>query len=171
MQLPLTTPLHLRVCRWQHPAVLYFHLQVFGPHAAQDEIFDTVGRPLTAEVLEGFNATIFAYGQSGTGKTYTMEGAGWEPSASSLNSTAGLIPRVVSHMFAQLAHLPEEAFTVKASFLEIYNEEIRDLLSKVRPCTAFYCVVREPFSIAGISSPCLVNQLLQPPTKVCRRRR
>lgn len=78
---------------------------------------------------------------------------------------------ILQHIFDKIALADNVQYLVRASYLEIYNEEIRDLLSKVRPCTAFYCVVREPFSIAGISSPCLVNQLLQPPTKVCRRRR
>jgi hypothetical protein len=82
------------------------------------------------EVLQGFNATIFAYGQSGTGKTFTMEGSDWD--GPGLGDEAGLIPRAVKFLFEQLAHLPEEHYAVKASFLEIYNEELVDLLQPGR---------------------------------------
>lgn len=50
--------------------------QVFGPNSLQKDLFDQAVVPIVNEVLEGFNCTIFAYGQTGTGKTYTMEGAG-----------------------------------------------------------------------------------------------
>jgi Cdc6-like AAA superfamily ATPase len=49
-------------------------LQVFGPSAKQKDLYDQAVIPIVNEVLEGFNCTIFAYGQTGTGKTYTMEG-------------------------------------------------------------------------------------------------
>ena len=95
-------------------------------------MFETVGQPLADEVLRGFNATIFAYGQSGTGKTYTMEGGDWD--GPELGEAAGLIPRAVAHLFAQLAHLPQESYAVKVSFLEIYNEELVDLLAACKVC-------------------------------------
>jgi Cdc6-like AAA superfamily ATPase len=52
----------------------HFYLQVFGPTARQRDLYDQAIIPIVNEVLEGFNCTIFAYGQTGTGKTYTMEG-------------------------------------------------------------------------------------------------
>lgn len=52
----------------------YFHIQVFGPNAQQKDLYEQAVIPIVNEVLEGFNCTIFAYGQTGTGKTYTMEG-------------------------------------------------------------------------------------------------
>lgn len=51
-----------------------YMLQVFGPSAKQKDLYDQAVVPIVNEVLEGFNCTIFAYGQTGTGKTYTMEG-------------------------------------------------------------------------------------------------
>lgn len=51
-----------------------FHIQVFGPNAQQKDLYEQAVIPIVNEVLDGFNCTIFAYGQTGTGKTYTMEG-------------------------------------------------------------------------------------------------
>jgi len=79
--------------------------------------------------LEGFNCTIFAYGQTGTGKTYTMEG-GDRNSADGrdLSEVAGVIPRAISQIFQHLDSINSE-YTVKCSFLELYNEETTDLLA------------------------------------------
>ena len=76
-------------------------------------------------MLEGYNGTIFAYGQTGTGKTHTMEG---KESPPELN---GIIPRTFNHIFQSInAQGQNLQYLVRASFLELYNEEIRDLLSK-----------------------------------------
>jgi kinesin family protein 11 len=56
--------------------------QVFGPQSLQKDLYDQAVVPIVNEVLEGFNCTIFAYGQTGTGKTYTMEGSGRKTKAS-----------------------------------------------------------------------------------------
>ena len=76
-------------------------------------------------MLGGFNCTIFAYGQTGTGKTYTMTGD-MTDTLGLLSDDAGIIPRVLYALFQRLA---DREFTVKCSFLELYNEELRDLLS------------------------------------------
>ena len=76
---------------------------------------------------QGFNGTVFAYGQTGTGKTWTMEGADWADGGG-LGAAAGLIPRCVHHIFSSLASADAETYAVKVSFLEIYNEELMDLL-------------------------------------------
>lgn len=76
-------------------------------------------------MLEGFNCTIFAYGQTGTGKTHTMQG---ECEAGGLGPGAGVIPRAVAHIFGALEAAQAE-YSVKCTFLELYNEEITDLLS------------------------------------------
>ncbi|KAJ6406701.1 hypothetical protein OIU84_010250 [Salix udensis] len=87
--------------------------------------------PIVDEVLEGFNCTIFAYGQTGTGKTYTMEGeckrAKSGPNGE-LPSEAGVIPRAVKQIFDTLESQNAE-YSVKVTFLELYNEEITDLLA------------------------------------------
>lgn len=57
-----------------HASIMFCSVQVFGPSAQQRDLYDQAIIPIVNEVLEGFNCTIFAYGQTGTGKTYTMEG-------------------------------------------------------------------------------------------------
>ncbi|KAI5927952.1 P-loop containing nucleoside triphosphate hydrolase protein [Camillea tinctor] len=107
---------------------------VFSPTADQQLIFDEVVTPILDEVLKGFNCTIFAYGQTGTGKTYTMYGNISDHAL--LPDDAGIIPRVLHSLFHKLDSLsssptsgapPENS--VKMSFIELYNEELRDLLS------------------------------------------
>ena len=84
------------------------------------------------QVMQGYNCTVFAYGQTGTGKTFTMEGGDgrevpgvtWEN-----DPTAGIIPRALAQVFDELRVQQDADFTVRVSFLELYNEEIFDLLS------------------------------------------
>lgn len=78
-------------------------------------------------MLSGFNCTIFAYGQTGTGKTYTMSGDMTE-TMGLLSDNAGIIPRVLQRLFTKL-ELDDAEHCVKVSFIELYNEELRDLLS------------------------------------------
>lgn len=80
-----------------------------------------------SQVLSGFNCTIFAYGQTGTGKTYTMSGDITDMLP--LSDNAGIIPRVLHGLFARLEN-EECENSVKVSFIELYNEELRDLLSR-----------------------------------------
>ncbi|KAK6778746.1 hypothetical protein RDI58_025464 [Solanum bulbocastanum] len=105
--------------------------KVFGPSAQQRDLYDQAIIPIVNEVLEGFNCTIFAYGQTGTGKTYTMEGE-CKRSKSGHNSElppgAGVIPRAVKQIFDMLESQNAE-YSVKVTFLELYNEEITDLLA------------------------------------------
>lgn len=74
--------------------------QVFGPDSTQEKLFKQAIVPIVEEVLDGFNCTIFAYGQTGTGKTYTMEG-GPRQSADGrkLSPEAGVIPRSIKQIF------------------------------------------------------------------------
>ncbi|KAI4378545.1 hypothetical protein MLD38_016009 [Melastoma candidum] len=105
--------------------------KVFGPSAQQKDLYEQAVVPIVNEVLEGFNCTIFAYGQTGTGKTYTMEGE-CKRSKSGLNgelpSEAGVIPRAVKQIFDTLESQNAE-YSVKVTFIELYNEEITDLLA------------------------------------------
>lgn len=78
-------------------------------------------------MLGGYNCTIFAYGQTGTGKTYTMSGDMTE-TLGMLSDEAGIIPRVLQQLFNKL-EIDETENCVKVSFIELYNEELRDLLS------------------------------------------
>jgi kinesin family member 11 len=95
---------------------------VFGTLSTQHEVYDTVVAPVVHEVLEGFNCTVFAYGQTGTGKTHTMEGD------LKSDDNKGIIPRAVEHIFETLNARKEMEYSVKISFLELYNEQLDDLL-------------------------------------------
>eukprot|EP00923_Selenidium_pygospionis_P028152 GHVN01050747.1.p1 GENE.GHVN01050747.1~~GHVN01050747.1.p1 ORF type:complete len:1293 (-),score=323.35 GHVN01050747.1:349-4227(-) len=98
---------------------------------SQLELFQTYVVPIIDEVLQGFNCTIFAYGQTGTGKTYTMEGDMHEQVSSveySIDEEAGIIPRAVQGIFDRLESQGAE-YSVRVSYLEIYNEELNDLLN------------------------------------------
>ncbi|QIW96837.1 hypothetical protein AMS68_002355 [Peltaster fructicola] len=103
--------------------------KVFSPAADQGMIFDEVVTPILDEVLAGFNCTIFAYGQTGTGKTYTMSGDITDMLP--IPEAAGIIPRVLHALFDKLnADDANKMDTiVKCSFIELYNEELRDLLA------------------------------------------
>ncbi|OAA81214.1 kinesin heavy chain [Akanthomyces lecanii RCEF 1005] len=105
----------------------YLYDRVFSPAADQEMVFDDTVRPILEEMLSGYNCTIFAYGQTGTGKTYTMSGDMTE-TLGMLSDEAGIIPRVLQQLFRKL-ELDDTEHCVKVSFIELYNEELRDLLS------------------------------------------
>ncbi|KAJ9579065.1 hypothetical protein L9F63_024825, partial [Diploptera punctata] len=97
---------------------------VYDWNSRQEHIYDETVRPLVASVLDGFNGTIFAYGQTGTGKTYTMEGAKNDV------TQKGVIPRSFEQIFSHISRSSNVQYLVRTSYLEIYQEEIRDLLTK-----------------------------------------
>ncbi|KAK3341800.1 P-loop containing nucleoside triphosphate hydrolase protein [Lasiosphaeria hispida] len=101
--------------------------RVFSQAADQSIIFDDVVKPILDEMLAGYNCTIFAYGQTGTGKTYTMSGD-MSSTLGLLSDEAGIIPRVLHALFNKL-DVDETDNCVRCSFIELYNEELRDLLS------------------------------------------
>ncbi|XP_022599774.1 kinesin-like protein KIFC1 [Seriola dumerili] len=96
--------------------------RVFGPKASQQEVFEEISL-LVQSALDGYNVCCFAYGQTGSGKTYTMEGEEFDDSR-------GVIPRAVQQIFKAAEKLGAQGweFTFTASFVEIYNETLRDLL-------------------------------------------
>ncbi|MCO5594318.1 hypothetical protein L7F22_048348 [Adiantum nelumboides] len=102
--------------------------KVFGPQAQQQDLYEQAIIPIVNEVLEGFNCTIFAYGQTGTGKTYTMEGNGRKTKDGTMPVDAGVIPRAVQQIVDTLEAQNAE-YSMKVTFLELYNEEITDLLA------------------------------------------
>ncbi|CAK9169081.1 unnamed protein product [Ilex paraguariensis] len=102
--------------------------KVFGPTSQQKDLYDQVVSPIITEALEGYTCTIFAYGQTGTGKTYTMEGEGRKEKNGEFHKDAGVIPRAVQQIFDILVAQNAE-YSMKVTFLELYNEEITDLLA------------------------------------------
>ncbi|CAD8061889.1 unnamed protein product [Paramecium primaurelia] len=98
--------------------------RIFGPDSEQADVFEEVGKPILDSVMNGYNGTIFAYGQTSSGKTFTMEGPD-NPN----ERTKGLIPRVMTELFDVVHSKSDDLiYIVKVSFLEIYNEKIMDLL-------------------------------------------
>ncbi|KAJ9063592.1 Kinesin- motor protein [Entomophthora muscae] len=108
------------------PATFQFD-HVFGPETSQATVFDGIVEPMLEEVIKGFNCTILAYGQTGTGKTFTIEG-NLGTNGIVLDADAGVIPRTLHKLFHQLGE-DQTNFTVRMSMLELYNEEPNDLLS------------------------------------------
>lgn len=106
--------------------------RVFGPNSKQLDVYRSVVEPLIKQVMTGYNCTVFAYGQTGTGKTFTMEGGEGrdDPGTTWENDpTAGIVPRALAQLFDELRIQQEAEFSVRVSYLELYNEEIFDLLS------------------------------------------
>lgn len=102
--------------------------------AGQDNLFQDLGAPLLDNAFKGYNNCIFAYGQTGSGKSYSMMGYGDE---------AGVIPRICEDMFRRISDTQKDKhlnYTVEVSYLEIYNERVRDLLN---PATKGNLKVRE----------------------------
>ncbi|XP_055620903.1 kinesin-like protein Klp68D [Toxorhynchites rutilus septentrionalis] len=95
---------------------------VYDWASTQQQLYDEVVRPLVYSVLEGFNGCVFAYGQTGTGKTHTMEGI------KSDVDQKGIIPRAFEQIWAHINRTQNMNFLVAVSYLEIYMEELRDLL-------------------------------------------
>ncbi|KAJ3254975.1 kinesin-like nuclear fusion protein [Boothiomyces macroporosus] len=103
--------------------------KVFQPTASQAEVFSEISQ-LVQSALDGYNVCIFAYGQTGSGKTFTMEGP---PKVNGIDDpNTGMIPRAVQQIFTHAEELKEKGweYTMEAQYLEIYNETIRDLLTK-----------------------------------------
>lgn len=96
---------------------------VLGSFSSQEDVFNASVKPLVDQVLNGYEATAFAYGQTGTGKTYTMEGD------AEAYDGAGLMQRSAVAMLSALADAKYAEHSVTVSYLEIYNEELSDLLA------------------------------------------
>ncbi|KAH3902605.1 Kip1p SCDLUD_000185 [Saccharomycodes ludwigii] len=118
-----------------------FHFdKVFGAESDQEKVYQDIAQSYIDEMLQGYNCTVFAYGQTGTGKTYTMTG---DITNYYLNSTtdeivlsehSGIIPRILVDLFKNLnkkcdINNNNKEYSVKISFLELYNEKLKDLLA------------------------------------------
>jgi len=98
---------------------------VFHPQNTQSEVYRQCAAPIVESVLRGYNGTLFAYGQTGTGKTFTMEGDVTHP------EHQGITPRTFTQIMDYVSTAPQDIeFLVRISFLEIYQDEVHDLLSR-----------------------------------------
>ncbi|XP_040822185.1 kinesin-like protein KIF13B isoform X2 [Ochotona curzoniae] len=124
---PVNTNLSKGDARAQPKVFAYDHCfwsmdeSVREKYAGQDDVFKCLGENILQNAFDGYNACIFAYGQTGSGKSYTMMGTADQP---------GLIPRLCSSLFerTQKEENEEQSFKVEVSYMEIYNEKVRDLL-------------------------------------------
>ncbi|KAA0176662.1 hypothetical protein FNF27_01943 [Cafeteria roenbergensis] len=98
--------------------------RVFGPGSTQQEVFDEV-EPLVVSCLDGYNATVFAYGQTGSGKTFTIQGEPASPGVTS-RTMQKLLEAARERAFAE-----RRVYSLELSVLEVYNEDVRDLLALV----------------------------------------
>ncbi|XP_030823718.1 chromosome-associated kinesin KIF4A isoform X2 [Camarhynchus parvulus] len=103
---------------------------VFDPSVEQEEVFNTAVSPLVRGIFKGYNATVLAYGQTGSGKTYSMGGT--YTANQEYESSVGVIPRVIKLLFEEKQQRQDWDFILKVSYLEIYNEDILDLLCPSR---------------------------------------
>ena len=106
------------------PKRTFWYDKAYGMDSTQDQVFQETAMPIVESVVQGYNGTIFAYGQTGTGKTFTMEG----DFETEINK--GIIPRSFDLMFNIIKTTYNTNFLIQCSYLELYNEEVRDLLAK-----------------------------------------
>uniref|UniRef100_A0A672NFU2 Kinesin-like protein n=1 Tax=Sinocyclocheilus grahami TaxID=75366 RepID=A0A672NFU2_SINGR len=131
--LKLTCDERSHLCdRWEHNYNLSLGIQrgkpymfdrVFQSNTTQEQVYNACAQKIVKDVLEGYNGTIFAYGQTSSGKTHTMEGNLHDPDG------MGIIPRIVQDIFNYIYSMDENLeFHIKVSYFEIYLDKIRDLL-------------------------------------------
>lgn len=102
---------------------VYLFDKVFKPNASQEKVYNEAAKSIVSDVLAGYNGTIFAYGQTSSGKTHTMEGVIGDP------TKQGIIPRIVNDIFNHIYTMEMNLeFHIKVSYYEIYMDKIRDLL-------------------------------------------
>lgn len=101
---------------------------IFDIHSTQEEVYTHTAKPLVHEFLQGNNCTIFAYGQTGSGKTHTILGPK-DGVLVSADEEGGIISRVVKDLYEEVERARTDPIELKVSFVEIYMEQIRDLLA------------------------------------------
>lgn len=100
-----------------------FSLDRILHNASQEDVYEECAKNILLNTLDGCNGTIMAYGQTGAGKTFTMTGS------TERFDHRGIIPRAIQQLFREISDRPENAVTVRISYMEIYNESMYDLLA------------------------------------------
>ena len=99
-------------------------------NAPQSQVFELIGIPIANACLDGYNGCIFAYGQTGAGKTYTIQGNGLDTNIDM--DKRGILPRVFEYLFSEIYNENDKSskmdYLIKCGYLEIYNEHIQDLV-------------------------------------------
>ena len=101
--------------------------RTFGEKSSTREVYSDIAQGITESVVSGLNGTIFAYGQTSSGKTYTMQGSGTIEDGAGVGG-GGIVHMAARDIFSLIEKDPDRIFRIRVSFVEIYNEEVRDLL-------------------------------------------
>ena len=143
----------------------YFYDNVFATHDQNQKVYDASAKRLVRRVMEGYHGTVFAYGMTGTGKTFSMQGTATQP---------GVIPQAITDIFAYIRETPSREFLLRVSYLEIYNEKIHDLLS-TPAATGVGPGASQPEEIKlredskrGVYASPLKEEIVQSPTQLLR---
>ncbi|KAL8768098.1 MAG: hypothetical protein Q9209_005561 [Squamulea sp. 1 TL-2023] len=143
----------------------YYYDNVFATHDKNNKVYDASAKRLVRRVMEGYHGTIFAYGMTGTGKTFSMQGTASSP---------GVIPLAIADIFSYIRETPHREFLLRVSYLEIYNEKINDLLSPAAPAASGPGIsqpeeikLREDSKRGVYASP-LKEEIVQSPTQLLR---
>ncbi|RFU73390.1 centromeric e [Trichoderma arundinaceum] len=140
----------------------YYYDNVFTTHDNNARVYDHIAKRLVRRVMEGYHGTVFAYGQTGTGKTFSMQGTASSP---------GVIPLAITDIFSYIRETPSREFLLRVSYLEIYNEKIHDLLSMASANGAAApqeeIKLRED-SKRGVYATPLKEEIVQSPTQLLR---
>ncbi|GAA5871223.1 hypothetical protein JCM1840_000153 [Sporobolomyces johnsonii] len=127
--------------------------------AKTDSLYDAKIRPVVQAALGGFNGTVFAYGQTASGKTHTMMGSPSEP---------GIIPLAIDELFTSIhKQNTHRTYSLRVSFLEIYNEHLRDLLAPASPGpSSSTATIRQPEIVEGGTVKNLEERAVSMPQEV-----
>ncbi|KAF3017500.1 hypothetical protein E8E14_011561 [Neopestalotiopsis sp. 37M] len=141
----------------------HFYDNVFATHDDNSRVYDHTAKRLVRRVMEGYHGTVFAYGMTGTGKTFSMQGTASSP---------GVIPLAITDIFSYIRETPSREFLLRVSYLEIYNEKIHDLLSMptgggVGGTAQEEIKLRED-SKRGVYATPLKEEIVQSPTQLLR---
>ncbi|KAF2683532.1 kinesin-domain-containing protein [Lentithecium fluviatile CBS 122367] len=142
----------------------YYYDNVFDTQDNNARVYDGAAKRLVRRVMEGYHGTVFAYGMTGTGKTFSMQGTATNP---------GVIPLAITDIFSYIRETPHREFLLRVSYLEIYNEKIHDLLAgpivgmNGQPAAQEEIKLRED-SKRGVHATPLNEEIVQSPTQLLR---
>ncbi|TVY71421.1 Kinesin-related protein [Lachnellula suecica] len=142
------------------------HDNVFATNDNNAKVYDSAAKRLVRRVMEGYHGTVFAYGMTGTGKTFSMQGTATSP---------GVIPLAITDIFSYIRETPSREFLLRVSYLEIYNEKIHDLLSAPPAGTVVGPAAPQQEEIKlredskrGVYASPLKEEIVQSPTQLLR---
>lgn len=144
--------------------VIYKLDNVFTAHDDNARVYDASAKRLVRRVMEGYHGTVFAYGMTGTGKTFSMQGTASSP---------GVIPLAITDIFSYIRETPHREFLLRVSYLEIYNEKIHDLLSAPPQGLGPGVFQQEEIKLRedskrGVYATPLKEEIVQSPTQLLR---